>query len=74
MLSLLIVSLQIVLRRALQSGPMGWLVVYNDKPKHNDKPKKYNDKPKPKPKTKTKVFVVQVLDKVVFVGIGEVQR
>ena len=72
LLSLLIVSPQIVLRRALQSGPMWWLVVYNHKPKHNDKPKKHNDKPKPK--TKTKVFVVQVLDKVVFVGIGEVRR
>ena len=72
LLALLTVSLQIVLRRALQSGRMWWLVVYNHKPKHNDKPKKHNDKPKPK--TKTKVFVVQVLDKVVFVGIGEVRR
>ena len=53
LLALLTVSLQIVLRRALQSGRMWWLVV-NAKPK----PKKQhadNDKPKPKPKPKPKL-------------------
>ena len=75
LLSLLTVSLQIGLRRAMRSGPMGWLVVYNAKPK----PKKQHAyKPKPKPKTKTKVFVVKILDKVVFVvvfvGIAELGR